>query len=221
MKRMRNGYGLLLLMLLLVSLSWGCSGTKTITVEVPPRFDLRVYNTIGVLDVEVSNQSAMLQRDATRKLIATLQNAQPGVRLLELGSERQLLARMGKSRLDAVAVKAICQENGVDALITSQMEISPVNPSIKLGDALTSLSAKATINASMTAKLYEMPSGASLWSDVVSGKWTIAGFNLTETALSNVRFDDFNEKYSKMVSDLVFAVTKSFRPTYRRERVAG
>ena len=215
-------YGKVFLSLsLLLAMCWGCSGAKTITVEVPPRFDLRTYNTVGVLDVEVSNRSAPLQRDATRKLIAALQNAQPGVRLLELGSERQILARMGKSRIDAVAVKAICQENGVDALITSQMEISPVNPSIKLGDALTSLSAKATINASMTAKLYEMPSGASLWSDVVSGKWTIAGFNLTETALSNVRIDDLNEKYSKLVSDLIHAITKSFRPTYRQERVAG
>jgi hypothetical protein len=219
MRRMQAGKGLLVLTLP-VLLFWGCSGTRTITVEVPPRFDLRAYHTIGILDVEVSNQSVPLQSDATRKLIATLQNAQPGVRLLELGSEQRLLAKLGKSRLDAEAVKAICRESGVDALIASQMDISPVNPSLKFGDSLTSLSAKATISASMTSKLYELPSGASLWSDVVSGKWTVAGFNLTETALSNVRVEDPNEKYAKMASDLIYAVTKSFRPTYRKQRVA-
>jgi len=211
----------LLVLSLLVGVLWGCSGAKTITVEVPPMVNLRAYQTVGVLDVEVNNQSAALQQDATRKFIATLQNAQPGVRVLELGSQRQLLQALGKSRLDAEAIKAICRQNAVDALLVSQIETSAVNPTIKFGEALTSLSAKAVVNASMNAKLYEMPSGASLWSDVVSGKWTIAGFNLSETALSNVRVNDLNDKYSKMISDLVYAVTKGFRPTYRKERVTG
>ena len=213
--------GQLLVLSLLVSMLWGCSGTKTITVEVPPIANLRAYQTVGVLDVEVNNPSAALQQDATRKFIATLQNAQPGVRVLELGSQRRLLQTLGRARLDAEAIKAICRQNAVDALLVSQIEMSAVNPTIKFGEALTSLSAKAVINASMNAKLYEMPSGASLWSDVVSGKWTVAGFDLSETALSNVRINDLNDKYGQMVSDLVYAVTKSFRPTYRKERVAG
>jgi len=213
--------GQLLVLSLLVSMLWGCSGAKTITVEVPPIANLRAYQTVGVLDVEVNNPSAALQQDATRKFIATLQNAQPGVRVLELGSQRRLLQTLGRARLDAEAIKAICRQNAVDALLVSQIEMSAVNPTIKFGEALTSLSAKAVINASMNAKLYEMPSGASLWSDVVSGKWTVAGFDLSETALSNVRINDLNDKYGQMVSDLVYAVTKSFRPTYRKERVAG
>lgn len=211
----------LLVLSLLVGMLWGCSGAKTITVEVPPIVNLRAYQTVGVLDVEINNPSAALQQDASRKFIATLQNAQPGVRVLELGSQRRLLQMLGRARLDAEAVKAICRENAVDALLVSQIEMSAVNPTIKFGEALTSLSAKAVINASMNAKLYEMPSGASLWSDVVSGKWTVAGFDLSETALSNVRVNDLNDKYSKMISDLVYAVTKGFRPTYRKERVAG
>lgn len=207
--------------LLLLLLVWGCSGTRTITVEVPPRVDLRTYQTIGMLDVEVSNQSLTLQRDATRKLIAALQNAQPGVRVLELGSERQQLARLGKTRLDAAAVKALCREHGVEALISSQLEISQMQPSLKFGDALSSLSAKATVNATLTARLYELPSGASLWSDVVSGTWTLAGFNMTETALGNVRIDDPQQTYSSMISELIHAVTQSFRPSFRKQRVAG
>lgn len=209
------------LMPLLILLTWGCSGTRTITVEVPPRVDLRVYQSIGIFDVEVSNPSPALQRDATRKLIASLQHSQPGVRLLELGSERRQLARLGKSRLDAAAVKAVCREHGVDALISSQLEIAPLQPSLKFGDALSSLSARATVNATLTAGLYELPSGASLWSDVVSGKWTLAGFNMSETALDNLRIDDPQETYRSMISELIDAVTQSFRPSYRRERVAG
>lgn len=206
------------LVLLLLAL-WGCSSTRTITEELPPQVDLRVYRTIGMFDIAASNQSALLQDDATRKFIAALQNAQPGTRLLELGSERQQLSALGKTRLDAVAVKQICRQNGVEALISGRMEVSPVNPSLTFGEALTSLSAKATVNASLSAKLYEMPSGASLWSDVASGKWTIAGFNLSENALSNVQMSDPNEKFSQMVSDLVYTVTKSFRPSYRKRRV--
>lgn len=198
---------------------WGCSSTKIITEEVPPRVDLRVYRTIGVLDIAVSNHSASLQSDATRKFIAALQDAQPGIRLLELGSGQQLLAGQKKTRLDAAAVKQICQENGVDALISGQIEVSQVTPSLDFGESLNSLSAKATVNASMTAKLYEMPSGASLWSDVVSGHWTIAGFKVSESTLSKIRVNDPNEKYGQMVSELVDAVTKSFRPSYRKRRV--
>jgi len=216
---MTNAAKTALALVLLMAATWGCSSTRTITEEVPPQVDLRIYRTIGVLDVAVGNHSAPLQNDATRKLIATLQAAQPGVRLLELGSERHLLATLGKSRLDAAAVREICRLNGVEALIASQMEVMPVSPSLKFGDALTSLSAKATVNASLTSKLYEMPSGASLWSDVVSGKWTVAGFRLTETAISDIRMNDPNEKYDQMVSDLVYAVTKSFRPTYVKRRV--
>ena len=210
---------IVLLMALPVLMTWGCSSTRIITEELPPVVDLHAYRTIGVFDIEVSNQSAPLQRDATRKLIATLQNSQPGTRLLELGSEGQALAALGKSRLDTAAVKEICGRNGVEALIAGQMEVSPLNPSLKLGEALTSLSAKAVVHASLAVKLYEMPSGASLWSDVVSGKWTIAGFNLSESSLSDFQMKDPNEQYGKMVSDLVNAVTKSFRPTYRQRRV--
>jgi hypothetical protein len=210
-----------MMLALLAAAVWGCSSTRYITEEIPPQVDLRAYRTIGVLDVVVSNHSAELQRDATRKFIASLQNAQPGTRLLELGAERQVLAALGKNRLDAAAIKAICRKNDVDALITGRIDVSEVNPSLNFGKKMTSLSAKATVNASMAAKLYEMPSGASLWSDVVSGKWTIAGFKWSESALSKVQVNDPNEKYNRMVSDLVYAVTRSLRPSYRKRRVQG
>lgn len=217
--RMIQSAKITLSLALLVAAAWGCSSTRYVTEEIPPRVDLRVYQTIGVLDVAVSNQSAALQRDATRKFIASLQDAQPGIRLLELGEEQQALAARGKSRLDGAAVKDICRQNEVDALITGRIDVSEVNPSLKFGKEMTSLSAKATVNASMTAKLYEMPSGASLWSDVVSGKWTIAGFKWSESTLNKVQVNDPNEKYDRMVSDLVHAVTRSLRPSYRKRRV--
>jgi hypothetical protein len=206
---------------LLAAAVWGCSSTRYVTEEVPPQVDLRVYRTIGVLDIAVSNQSVALQKDASRKFIASLQNAQPGIRLLELGTEQQVLAARGDSRLDAAAVKDICRQNKVDALITGWIDVSEIGPSLKFGKKMTSLSAKATVNASMTAKLYEMPSGASLWSDVASGKWTIAGFKWSESALGNVQISDPNEKYGRMVSELVNAVTRSLRPSYRKRRIQG
>src|SRR5690349_29299 len=68
----------------------GCSSTKTVRVAVPPRVDLHAYPMIGLVTFS-SNGKGDLDRASTQRFLAELQAAQPGTRVIELGTEEEVL----------------------------------------------------------------------------------------------------------------------------------
>src|SRR5687768_4199313 len=77
----------------------GCSNTRTVRVEVPPRMDLRTYATVGLVGFS-SNSRDDLDRISTQRFLRAVQAAQPGTRVVELGSERDVLASVGRRSWD-------------------------------------------------------------------------------------------------------------------------
>src|SRR5262245_50592213 len=78
--------------LLLASLAvlWGCS-SNTVVVSVPPRMQLQNYGTLGLVQFD-SNSHPGINEQTTREFESHLHSAQPGTRIVELGSREQLLA---------------------------------------------------------------------------------------------------------------------------------
>ena len=89
---------------------------KMVTVTVPPRMELSTYPSIGVIEF-VSPQSGTIGADATREFIANIHSAQPGVRILELGSQAKILQDVGHAEMDFRAIRAIGQKYGVAAVL--------------------------------------------------------------------------------------------------------
>jgi hypothetical protein len=59
---------------------------------MPPRFDLAGFQRVGLVQF-TSNAESDLETLASREFLENLQSAQPGVPVLELGNEREVLGR--------------------------------------------------------------------------------------------------------------------------------
>ena len=109
----------------------GCGGgARYVTVQVPPEVNLLGYETIGVIEVG-SNADGAINRYATERFQSTIQSAQPGTRLVELGSMESVLGAVGARELDADAVRKIGTRYRVAAVFEGQ--ITYTEPKVNLG----------------------------------------------------------------------------------------
>lgn len=205
----------LLLALTVLALLSGC--TKTVTVTIPPRVDLKAYPVIGVIDFNA--QPPELGSNATQKFISHITSAQPGLRLLELGSRKQLLKEVGRSDLDLQAIKALGQKYGVTALLSGTVELSEPRSNVSIGSNLSSISAQTKIDGKMSAKLWETASGATAWSNSSWGNWKISGVSLSESGGLNAVVRTPQEEQNRILIELVRALDDDFWPTYERRKV--
>lgn len=203
----------ILLGTLVVGLSaFGCA--HTVVVEVPPKIDLQPYRTIGIVEF-TSNSGESLNQIATQKFMGFIQDAQPGVRFLELGPEDRLLEKLGRHALDIEAVQAIGKKYGVSSIFTGRFEISDVKPQVSIGTDLSSLRASAVVNISMVSKHWDTVGGATLWSNSRQGHWKVAGVDSNSRDIS-FSMEPPEDRYGRYLEDLAFAVTDPFRPHYEK-----
>lgn len=211
-------FSLMLRPLLLLSLLL-CACSNTVVVTVPPRVDLQSYKTVGLINLEVE-PSFPLKEEVTPRFLATTQASQPGMRMLELGPLQQVLLSVGHRQLDFQAVRAIGSKYGVDALLSGEMTVSPVAPSIALDQiSLTNLKAEAKVNGGLRAKLQETASGATVWSNGAHGRYTIASLRLGTQGAGSFGLTEPGQQYQAMLNNLLKVATQDFRPTYERRKV--
>ena len=212
----RNRIGLLFALLLTLALV-ACSGKK-ITVEIPPQIDLTTLGTIGVVVFDVQSDEG-LPGDITLKFIQYLQSAQPGVPILELGNQANVLREVGFDTLDTEAVKAIGKKYEVDSLLTGTLQVTQSPPDIKLGQNLTSMSAESYVHGNLNARLRETGTGATIWSNGAQGKWKLANLNLGPGKLSSLDVTNVEDKYKNMLQDLARVGTVDFRKSYETRTI--
>ena len=199
-----------------LSILFGCSHTEK--VRVPPRIDLKAYKTIGVIDFSITAESD-LREYVTQHYIQNVQSAQPGVRLLELGSEEHVLKTVSRKQLDLAAIKSIGSAYKVDALIFGHFSASEPKPNVRLSSTWQSMQAGAMIEASLISKLWETGSGVTLWTNSTLRKEPVA--SLKADTSGNIEFgaSDPKEAYGGLVPELVYANTSDFRPYYVYRKV--
>ena len=206
------------LWLLLLGVALSACGGKKITVEVPPHIDLSTMGTIGVIAFDVQSD-VPLPGDMTLKFIQHMQAAQPGVPVLELGSQADVLREVGFDSLDTEAVKAIGKKYGVDTLLTGTLEVTQSVPDVTFGQSLTSMSAATYVRGNLDARLRQTRTGATLWSNGANGKWKLAGVDLASGSLPSIGINNSEDKYKKMLQDLAQVGTADFRSTYETHKV--
>ena len=205
-----------LVLLLTVALT-ACS-SKKITVEIPPQINLTTMGTIGVVAFDVQSDEK-LPGDITLKMIQHMQAAQPGVPILELGNQANVLREVGFGSLDTEAVKAIGKKYGVDTLLTGTLEVTQSRPDVKFGQDLTSMSAATYVRGNLNARLRQTRTGATLWSNGATGKWKLAGVDLASGSMPTIGMSNTEDKYKKMLQDLARVGTDDFRSTYETREV--
>ena len=195
---------------------FGCTHTEKILI--PPKVNLVSYKAVGVIDFS-SNAENDLSGYVTQNFIQAVQSAQPGVRFLELGDEKQVLAKISQRQLDLKAIQSIGNAYHVDALIFGHFTVSEPAPDIHLSSQLQSLRAGAFVEATLVTKLWETAAGVTLWTNSASGKKRVASLNADTSGNINFGATDPRDTYGRLVPEVVFANTADFRSCYEYRKV--
>ena len=194
----------------------GCSSSpspKKVKIEVPPVVNLGELGVIGVIEF-ASNAEGDVQQYVTQQFIQTVQSAQPGVRLLELGSEAQILKLVGHTQLNFEAIRSIGAKYKVDALFYGNFIVSDIKPQVNFSSSFSTMRAQAYVEGKLNNKLFETASGATVWTHLASDRQPVAKLRLIKNGSINVGVTDPEEKYGQLVDGLVAYNTKDFWPSY-------
>jgi hypothetical protein len=197
----------------------GCaSNTRRVRVAIPPRVDLAGYQTVGLVTF-TSNAKGELDRLATQRFMQAVQDAQPGTRVVELGSEQQVLASVNASAWNPAALRAVKSTHGVDVVVTGRLDVAKAKPDFRVSTMMKGFSVRQDVNAALNTKLLETGSGATMWSDgsELTTNVAHASFNARGEGLFGA--SDADEAYGEMLDALVWNVTDAFRTHYVTRRV--
>jgi hypothetical protein len=205
-------YNTLLLTAAFVLLSTGCSNTRTVRVAVPPRMDLRNYPTVGLVGFS-SNARNGLDRVATERFLRAVQAAQPGTRVVELGSEQDVLASVDARTWSRETLRRVKEEHGVDAVVIGRLDLQKDKPEVSISAMIKRVDVRQDVNAELTARVVETDSGATMWTDSARCTTNLADGSFGQRS---GRFDvkDADKTYGEMVDGLVYRVTDAFRVHY-------
>jgi len=203
---------------LLLALLWGCSQTRTVIVPVPPRMDLKGFGTLGVVEF-ASNSDPAINSRATREFQAQIHAAQPGTRLVDLGSRDTLLAAAGGRQLDVETLRKIGAKYGVDAIFLGDIAYSNPTTDVKIGDlAKMEGGMRTEVRGDMSVKLVETRSGASVWSSSSWARRQVNRVNISSQQGISGSTRNANP-HEEMLPALVDHLTNDFRPTSVRQQV--
>jgi hypothetical protein len=197
----------------------GCaSNTRTIRVAVPPRVDLGGYPMVGLVTF-TSNAKGELDRLTTQRFMQAVQHAQPGTRVVELGSEQVVLASVNARAWSPAALRAVKEAHGIDVVVLGRLDVAKAKPDFNLSTAMKRFSVRQDVNASLTTRLLETGTGATMWSDGAALTTNVAHASFNTRGEGVFGANDADEAYGEMVGALVWDVTDDFRTHYVTRRV--
>src|SRR5713226_9547914 len=198
----------------------GCGGSNYVTVSVPPEVDLKSYQAVGIIEFG-SNADAAIGRYATERFQCSVQSAQPGTRLVELGTAESVLAAVGARQLDADSIKKIGTRFGVAAVFEGNIKFS--EPKVNVGGGITDLATaqggvRAEMRGDMFARLVETRTAAGVWSNSSWVTKQLGGVHVSSDGgiSGTVRTSNPREE---MVPGLVREVLTGLRESTVRRRV--
>lgn len=194
---------------LLATVFVGCSSNR---VLAPPRLDLSNFGTLGLIEF-ASAPTSDLGPAASREFLSNLQAAQPGVPVLELGPQGAVLGAVGRPALDIETVQAIGKRFGVDALLVGVLDAKEVSPKFSV-ESGARLSAGADIEGSLSARLLDTTTGATLWTTATHGRQSVARVDVSREGLSGIGGRDPQGARAILVQDLVTRATADLWPRW-------
>ncbi len=185
-------------------------------VLVPPEIDLLPYERVGLISFSVENAEGQLDEMATQRFLQEITRFQRGIQVIELGPLDDVLGKINKINLDQEAMRAIGEHFGVTSFFHGKIKISDVKPDVDIAALIKSLRVRASFNISMTARLFSTETGATLWTDSVFRKESLANMSIGQDQIPYFDVKDQDETYKILVERMVYELTRDFRPTKRR-----
>ena len=204
---------------LILGLLWlgGCASTRTIKIFVPSSIVLKEYGTIGIIDFD-SNADYTINKYATQLFREYVQKAQPGVPFLELGTQREVLANIGATQLNAQTIQKIGEVYHVDAVFIGDLIFSAVKTDFDISQALhLKASMKTSMDATLTVRLELVRNGATVWSRSSSYARTLSRLGIQKGSVSYS--DNSADAQRKLLPDMIDEVVCDFRGRYVKQRV--
>ncbi len=202
-------------------LAAGCaSSTRTVRVAVPPRVDLAAYPMVGLVTFS-SNSKGELHRMSTDRFLESVQAAQPGTRVVELGTEQEVLASVKRNSFDATTLRMLKEMHGVDAIVMGRLDMKKAKTDVNLSAAsfLKAVNVRQDVDATLTTRLFEANSGATMWSASSKVTANLANANFNSRGEGSFGASDKDAAHGEMVDGLVHHVTDDFRVHYVTRRV--
>jgi len=209
-----------LLVLLACSAFFPVSCSKTVSVYSPPPFDLNRYERLGIITF-TDNADPSVSSYATEQFQNQIHSAQPGIPILQIGNQREVLGSVHAGRLDYEAIKKIGRKYDVPAVFCGNLQYSDIETDVRL-KSLRDLNAdvNATLHATLSVQLYETGGGASIWSDSVSWKRKLGEIGINKRGNVHAGMKGYHDAYRKLIPDMTYDVTREFRGRYIQKRVA-
>ncbi len=206
-------YAFVFILLLFIS----CS--RTMLVSVPPAVDLLSHGNIGLITFEAENAQGELDEMATQRFLQVVTQSQRGIQLIEIGSLVDVLNKVNETTLNLNALKAIGEQFDVEAFFFGKISISNVKPQVSISAIVKSMGVRASFTISMTSRLYSTSTGATLWTDSVRWEESLADLNLSTDGIPMFNVKDKNQTHQRLIEQMVYQLTRDFRPTQQRVRV--
>jgi hypothetical protein len=186
-------------------------------VMVPPRIDLTQHEIIGIIQFE-SDSKGDLAPLTTRKFTEAIRRDQEMIRIIDLGTEAEVLKEIGHDRLNKAAFQEIGEKYEVSTVFAGELLVSDVRPDISIALIFTAgMSVSAEVDATLDVQMVETETGASLWNTSVTKTEEIANVNVWEGGVFVFDAEDPEKAYGKLVHALVEDASRDFRVTWRRE----
>ncbi len=195
-----------------IAAALACGGSR---VLVPPRIDLRQHEVLGIVEFS-SNKEGELGPLATQRFMEAARVDQGLVRIVELGSEEEVVRDAGIRRLDQAAYKALGEQRNVATIFTGQLVISDIRPAIRITPGLADMSVAADVDATLTVGMFETASGASIWNRSASVTRRVGQVSLLGNRDVVFDADEPERAYGELIDALVALVTEEFRATWQR-----
>jgi hypothetical protein len=185
-------------------------------VMVPPKIDLTQHEVVGIIEFGPPSEGE-LGPYVTKKFTEAIRRDQGIVRIVELGTEAEVLKSIGRDRLDKAAFQALGERYDVRTIFAGEVEASvrPADLSVMPGVGYVNI--EAEMEVSLDAQMVETFSGASIWSGSESETKKVGGISI----FGSRDFDFDAENPDKVIDDLieevVEEVTRDFRNTWVRQ----
>lgn len=202
-----------LVIVAVVGLAFGSCGTR---VMVPPEINLVDHEVLGVIEIR-SSVRGELGAITTRKLIEAARRDQGMVRIVRLGTERQILGELGVRQLDGAALRKLGDAQQLKTILLGELTISDVRPNVSIAPDLGSASITAEVDATLSVEMIETATGASLWSASASQTQTVGQISVIGGRNFVFNAADPERAYGPLVNSLVAIVARDFQVSWVRQ----
>lgn len=212
-----HNYISILLLGWIIFFTTSCS--KTVSVYYPPHFDLTRYERLGIIAF-TDNADPSVSSYATQQFQNQIHSAQAGIPILPLGTEAEVLKSVNADRLDFKTFQEIGRKYNVIAVFHGSVMYSDVEKNVGLNRIQDlNVNVNATLHSTLSVQLNETQDGATVWSDSASWKRELGGVSVNTKGNVSAGMKGYHDAYRKLIPDMAYDVSNSFRGRYVKERV--